>query len=81
MNGLWKHVTDLKPSGDHPEWDPAEEMLLGVLEVYTKKDIWITVSDDTKFKTCKEKWEELQHVYGGVGSMSTFNIWLALTGT
>ena len=49
--------------------------------MYTQKDVWTAVTDDTKFKTCKAKWEELKRVYGGVGAMSTFNTWAALTGT
>jgi hypothetical protein len=56
-------------------------MLLGVLEMYTQKDVWTSVSDDSVFKTCKAKWEELQRVYGGIGSMSAFNSWVSLTGT
>ena len=54
---------------------------MGVLEMYTQKDVWTSVSDDSVFKTCKAKWEELQHIYGGVGSMSVFNSWVSLTGT
>ena len=80
MNGLRTHITAEKDAADK-DWDAAEEMLLGVLEMYTQKDIWTTVSDDTVFKTCKAKWEELQRAYGGVGSMSAFNSWVSLTGT
>jgi hypothetical protein len=72
MNGLQTHITAEKDAADK-DWDAAEEMLLGVLEMYTQKDVWTTVSDNTVFKTCKAKWEELQRTYGGVGSMSTFN--------
>jgi hypothetical protein len=54
MNALRKHVTAEKNTTDK-DWDAAEEMLLGVLEMYTQKDVWTTVSDDTAFKTCKEK--------------------------
>ena len=39
------------------------------------------VSDDSKFDTCKAKWVEIKHVYRGVGSMSSFNTWVALTST
>jgi len=80
MNRLWKHVTAEKTNTDK-DWDVTEEMLLGVLEMYTQKDVWTSVSDDSVFKTCKAKWEELQHVYRGIGSMSTFNSWVSLTGT
>ena len=50
-----------------------EEMVLGVLEMYTQKDVWTSVADNTKFATCKQKWEEIKCIYGGVGSMSSFN--------
>ena len=61
MNGLQKHMTDLWPADAvaQSNWDAMEEMLLGILEVYMQKDIWIAVSDNTKFNTCKKKWEEL----------------------
>jgi hypothetical protein len=80
MNGLRCHVTDTKPDSD-AEWDDKEEMVLGVLEMYCQKDVWTTVADDSKFKTCKDKWAEIKRVYGGVGSMSSFNTWVALTST
>ena len=62
MNGLRKHVTAEKTNADK-DWDVTEEMLLGVLEMYTQKDIWTSISDDSTFKTYKAKWEELQCVY------------------
>jgi hypothetical protein len=80
MNGLRCHVTDTKPDSD-VEWDDKEEMVLGVLEMYCQKDVWTTVANDSKFKTCKDKWAEIKRVYGGVGSMSSFNTWVALTST
>ena len=60
MNGLQKHIIDLKPARDHPGWDPAKKMLLSILEMYMQKDIWTVVSDDTKFGMCKKKWKELK---------------------
>ena len=56
-------------------------MLLGMFEIFTQKDVWTTVSNDQKFNTCKKKWNELKCIYGGIGSMSTFNTWSALTST
>ncbi len=38
MNGLWKHVTAEKTNTDK-DWDATKEMLLGVLEMYTQKDV------------------------------------------
>ena len=80
MNELQKHVTAEKTNADK-DWDVTEEMLLGILEMYTQKDIWTSVSDDSVFKTCKVKWEELQCIYGGIRSMSMFNTWVSLIGT
>jgi hypothetical protein len=80
MNGLWLHLTGTKPTSN-PDWDTAEEMLLGILEMYCQKNVWNAVLDDTKFDTCKSKWDELRHIYGGIGSMSAFNSWVALTST
>jgi hypothetical protein len=34
MNGLKAHITEEKPIGDK-DWDPKEEIILGVLEMYT----------------------------------------------
>ena len=56
-------------------------MLLGILEMYTQKDVWTTIVDDTQFNSCKQKWDELKQVYGGVRSMSIFNTWVTLIGT
>jgi hypothetical protein len=82
MNGLRHHITAEKLADDSDkEWDPKEEIILGVLEMYCQKDVWTSVSDDSKFKNCKAKWEELKRVYGGVRSMSSFNTWVALTST
>jgi hypothetical protein len=80
MNGLWLHVTSTKPTSNL-DWDAAEEMLLGILEMYCQKNVWNVVLDDTKFNTCKSKWDELRCIYGSVGSMSAFNSWVALTST
>ncbi len=78
MNGLKTHISDTKPASDK-DWDAHEEMVLGVLEMYCQKDVWMSVSDDSKFGTCKSKWEELQKLYRGIGSMSVFNSWMAIT--
>jgi len=78
MNGLKTHILDTKPASDK-DWDTREEMVLGILAMYCQKDVWTSVSDDSKFRTCKSKWEELQKLYGGIGSMSTFNFWMAIT--
>jgi gag-polypeptide of LTR copia-type len=79
MNGLRSHVTKDKPTMPPLDWSMMEDMLLGILEMYSQKDIWTTVLNDTKFATCKLKWEELKCVYEGIGSMSTFNTWVSLT--
>ena len=81
INGLWKHITEDTHSVDDKDWDAVEEMLLGILEMYTQKDIWTTIVDDIWFTSCKQKWDKLKQVYGGVGSMSMFNTWVALMGT
>ena len=80
INGLRMHITAEKDATDK-DWDTAAKMLLDVLEMYTQKDIWTTIFDNTTFKTCKVKWEELQCAYGGIRFMSTFNSWVSLTGT
>jgi hypothetical protein len=38
MNGLKNHLTDEKKDNDK-EWDSKEEIILGVLEMYTQKDV------------------------------------------
>src|SRR5487761_1600969 len=80
MNGLCTHTTQDTDPNDST-WDVTEEMLIGMLEMYTLKDVWATIADDSKFKSCKAKWDKLKRVCGGVRAMSTFNTWVALTGT
>ena len=80
MNALRRHITETKPTAD-ATWDAEEDALLGVLKIYSQKDVWTAVSNDTTFPSCKDKWEELKKIYGGVGSMSAFNGWVALTST
>ena len=81
MNGLWDHVLGPAPATPSADWTAQEGMLLGVLEVYIQKDVWIAMASDTAFPTCKAKWDDLKHIYGGVGQMLTFNVWISLTGT
>src|SRR5450432_569295 len=73
MNGLKDHITiDSSPDTDEAkvkDWNAKSDMVLGVLEMYCQKDVWTSVGDDVKFKTCKSKWDEIKRVYGGVGSM------------
>jgi hypothetical protein len=49
--------------------------------MYTQKDVWTPVLNDSKFTMCKLKWEKLKKLYRGIGSMSSFNTWVALTST
>src|SRR6266852_8043182 len=82
MNGLKNHITEEKPAVDtDKDWDAKQEIILGVLEMYCQKDVWTSVCDDSKFTSCKAKWDELKCIYGGIGSMSSFNTWVALTST
>ena len=81
MNGLKTYITLATADANNKDWDTNQEIIKGVLEVYIQKDVWAAVADDTKFKTVKAKLDELKHIYGGVGTMSTFNSWAALTGT
>lgn len=85
MNGLKDHIIKELPADadadKKKDWDAKQDMVLGVLEMYCQKDVWTSVGDDSKFASCKSKWDELKRVYGGVGSMSSFNTWVALTST
>src|SRR5260221_2814354 len=82
MNGLKNHITEEKPAIDpDKDWDAKQEIILGVLEMYCQKDVWTSVCDDSKFTSCKAKWDELKCIYGGIRSMSSFNTWVALTRT
>ena len=62
LNGLRPHVLGPANPSD-PAWDMTEQMPLGVFEVYTHKNVWSVVADDTKFPSCKEKWDELARIY------------------
>jgi hypothetical protein len=85
MNGLKNHIAIENPdptdNDKTKDWDAKQDMVLGILKMYCQKDIWTSVGDNVKFKTCKLKWDELKRIYKGVGSMSSFNTWVALTGT
>jgi hypothetical protein len=85
MNGLKNHIAIENPdptdNDKTKDWDAKQDMVLGILEMYCQKDIWTSVGDDVKFKMCKLKWDELKRIYRGVRSMSSFNTWVALTGT
>ena len=43
-------------------WLIAEEKLLGYMEIFVQKSVWLTVADDNKFPVLKDKWDELKHV-------------------
>src|SRR6266849_2949910 len=82
MNGLKNHITEEKPAvNPNKDWDAKQEIILGVLEMYCQKDVWTSVCDDSKFTSCKAKWDELKRIYEGIGSMASFNTWVALTST
>ena len=80
MNGVKNHTTEAVDEDDE-NWDATEEMILSVFEMYTKKEVWASVVDDTTFAGCKAKWDKLKQIYGGIGSISLFNNWVTLTGT
>src|SRR6266852_3436054 len=66
MNGLKNHITEEKPAVDpDKDWNTKQEIILGVLEMYCQKDVWTSVCDDSKFTSCKAKWDELKRIYGG----------------
>jgi hypothetical protein len=74
-------TTDSSPPINDLIWLIAEEKLLGYMEIFVQKSVWLMVADDNKFPVLKDKWDELKHVYGGIGAMSTFNAWTSLTST
>jgi hypothetical protein len=80
INGLKNYILSTADTTDI-DWDKNQEVLKGVLEMYIQNEVWARVAEDSKFKTIKGKWNELKHIYGGIGAMSTFNSWVALTGT
>ena len=56
MNGLKNHTTEASAADSNDkEWGMKQEMVLGVLEMYCQKDVWTAVSNDSKFKMCKDK--------------------------
>jgi hypothetical protein len=81
MNGLKSHITDAKPTNADKDWLDKDELIHGVLDMYCLKDVWTAMSDETKFATSKAKWDELKRLYGEVGSMASFNTWVALNNT
>ena len=59
MNGLKNFITEENPNPSDEDktkdWDAKQDMVLGVLEMYCQKDVWTSVADDSKFKSCKTK--------------------------
>ena len=77
--GYREHLTDDPPSPpDDVKWLKEDDRLCGSLELYINRDV-LSQIPDSKFKTAKKKWVELRRLYGGLGSMVTFNIWSELS--
>ena len=62
-------------------WNRQEEVLLGMMTLLCTTEVWSAVASDTVYPTVHQKYGHLQSLYGMVGSMATFNLWVGLVNT
>ena len=88
MNGCRCHLTYATAAHADPAnpdagvqamWECQEEVLIGLLALYTTSEVYMQISSDTVFATVHDKYQHLETLYGQVGSMATFNAWVSDT--
>ena len=62
-------------------FDQEEEALIGLLILNLTTEVWKQVASMMVYPTICEKIEELNNLYGSMGAMATFNLWVALVNT
>src|SRR6266702_5414682 len=89
MNGTRCHLTHAAPAHADPAnpdadvvacWD-KEEVLTGLLFLFVTSEVYSQIASDLVFATVHAKYQQLETLYGAVGSMATFNLWVSLANT
>src|SRR6266571_5372188 len=90
MNGTRRHLTHAAPAHADPanpdadvvaRWDKEEEVLTGLLFLFVTTEVYSQIASDNVFATVHAKYQQLETLYGAVGSMATFNLWVSLANT
>src|SRR6266702_3894947 len=62
-------------------WEKEEEVLIGLLFLFVTTEVYSQIASDTVFPLVHDKYLQLETLYGMVGSMATFNLWVSLANT
>ncbi len=90
MNGTHRHLTHAAPAHADPAnpdtdvvacWEKEEEVLTGLLFLFVTSEVYSQIASDLVFATVHAKYQQLKVLYGAVGSMATFNLWVSLANT
>ncbi len=90
MNGTRRHLTHDTPAHADPanpdadvvaRWDKEEEVLTGLLFLFVTSEVYSQIASDLVFAMVHDKYQQLETLYGTVGSMATFNLWVSLANT
>ncbi len=90
MNGTRRHLTHAAPAHADPanpdadvqaRWDKEEEVLTGLLFLFVTSEVYSQIASDLIFAMVHAKYQQLETLYGAVGSMATFNLWVSLANT
>ncbi len=77
------HNTDpANPDADiQARWDKEEEVIIGLLFLFITTEVYLQIASDNVFPMVHDKYLQLETLYGAVGSMATFNLWVSLANT
>ena len=90
MNGCRRHLTHADAAHADPAnpdanvaalWERQEEVIIGLLALYTTSEVYTQIASDTVFPSVHDKYQHLETLYGMVGSMATFDAWVGLVNT
>ncbi len=90
MNGTHRHLTHSAPVHPDPanpdadiqvQWDKEEEVIIGLLFLFVTTEVYSQIASDNVFPMVHDKYLQLETLYGAVGSMATFNLWVSLANT
>src|ERR1700754_546755 len=62
-------------------WEKQEEVITGLLYLSVTAEVLSGIVSDALFPSVHDKFSHLDHLYGQVGSMATFNLWVGLANT
>jgi len=76
------HADPANPDADVvAHWDKEEEVIISLLFLFVTTEVYSQIASDLVFATVHAKYQQLETLYGAVGSMATFNLWVSLANT